>query len=87
MLILEDDPYFYLQFEPGGGAPRGLSRLGASFLSMDIDGRVIRLDSFAKVPQSPKPNIWVSLPVHGRRYCASCAWTSSPRCSDGSVST
>ena len=49
VLILEDDPYFYLQFEPGGGAPRGLSRLGASFLSMDVDGRVIRLDSFAKV--------------------------------------
>ena len=51
VLILEDDPYFYLQFEAGGGAPRGLSRLGASFLSMDVDGRVIRLDSFAKVQQ------------------------------------
>ena len=49
MLILEDDPYFYLQFAPGGGAPRGLSDLGASYLSMDADGRVIRLDSFAKV--------------------------------------
>ena len=51
MLILEDDPYFYLQFAPGGGAPRGLSDLGASYLSMDTDGRVIRLDSFAKVGQ------------------------------------
>ena len=49
MLILEDDPYFYLQFAPGGGAPRGLNGLGASYLSMDADGRVIRLDSFAKV--------------------------------------
>ena len=28
--------------------PRGLAGLGASYLSMDVDGRVIRLDSFAK---------------------------------------
>ena len=28
--------------------PRGLSHLGKSYLSMDVDGRVIRLDSFSK---------------------------------------
>ena len=28
--------------------PRGLAGLGASYLSLDVDGRVIRLDSFAK---------------------------------------
>ena len=67
-LILEDDPYYYLQFGPapvggsgGDGAaaraaaaadhahPRGLAGLGASYLSLDVDGRVVRLDSFAKV--------------------------------------
>ena len=63
-LILEDDPYHLLQFGPatrdGGGVdaaaaaaadfanPRGLAGLGASYLSLDVDGRVIRLDSFAK---------------------------------------
>ena len=88
ILIIEDDPYFYLQFGPepdwgrldeaavaaeaewvrvhvnGGAAappspspsidaatlttPRGLTGLGPSYLSLDVDGRVIRLDSFSK---------------------------------------
>jgi kynurenine/2-aminoadipate aminotransferase len=63
-LILEDDPYHLLQFGPDPGPdaddaarsaaaadharPRGLAGLGASYLSLDVDGRVIRLDSFAK---------------------------------------
>ncbi len=34
LLILEDDPYFYLQFE---------DVRPPSFLSMDTDGRVLRL--------------------------------------------
>jgi len=33
-------------------APRGLHNLGASYLSLDTDGRVIRLDSFSKVQLS-----------------------------------
>ncbi|XP_071118324.1 kynurenine/alpha-aminoadipate aminotransferase, mitochondrial-like [Haliotis cracherodii] len=37
ILILEDDPYYFLQ-----------SPLVPSFLSMDTDGRVIRTDSFSK---------------------------------------
>jgi len=40
LLVLEDDPYYYLQFN----TPRV-----PSFLSMDVDGRVIRFDSFSKV--------------------------------------
>ncbi len=40
ILILEDDPYFYLQPEVD---------LIPSFLSMDEDGRVIRFDSFSKI--------------------------------------
>ena len=44
MLILEDDPYYYLQFLPGDRPP--------SFLSLDTDGRVLRFDSFSKVLSS-----------------------------------
>ncbi|XP_069797445.1 kynurenine/alpha-aminoadipate aminotransferase, mitochondrial [Narcine bancroftii] len=40
LLIIEDDPYFFLQFEKPW-AP--------SFLSMDVDGRVLRMDSFSKI--------------------------------------
>ncbi|XP_033739205.1 kynurenine/alpha-aminoadipate aminotransferase, mitochondrial-like [Pecten maximus] len=40
LMILEDDPYYYIQFtEP----------LVPSFLSLDVDGRVIRLDSVSKL--------------------------------------
>ncbi|KAK2498230.1 hypothetical protein MC885_016261 [Smutsia gigantea] len=42
-LIVEDDPYYFLQFTKPW-AP--------TFLSMDIDGRVIRADSFSKVLSS-----------------------------------
>jgi len=43
MLILEDDPYYFLHF--GDIRP-------PSFLSMDTEGRVIRFDSFSKVLSS-----------------------------------
>ena len=60
LYILEDEPYFFLQMQPYTGpnapdVPPPTSReafIGAlvpSLLSMDIDGRVMRLDSFAKV--------------------------------------
>lgn len=42
-LIIEDDPYYFLQFNKPW-AP--------TFLSMDVDGRVIRTDSFSKVLSS-----------------------------------
>ncbi|XP_052255800.1 kynurenine/alpha-aminoadipate aminotransferase, mitochondrial-like [Dreissena polymorpha] len=43
LLILEDDPYYYLQFnEP----------YVPSMLSMDVDGRVVRFDSFSKLISS-----------------------------------
>ncbi|KAK8869750.1 hypothetical protein IAR55_000318 [Kwoniella newhampshirensis] len=44
ILIIEDDPYCYLQIRPDGAD----SPLVPSFLSMDIDGRVVRMDSFSK---------------------------------------
>mmetsp|Transcript_21047 Transcript_21047/g.32273 ORF Transcript_21047/g.32273 Transcript_21047/m.32273 type:complete len:513 (-) Transcript_21047:349-1887(-) len=39
-IILEDDPYFFLAMD---------GQLPVSYLSMDTDNRVIRLDSFAKI--------------------------------------
>ncbi|XP_071951457.1 kynurenine/alpha-aminoadipate aminotransferase, mitochondrial-like isoform X2 [Antedon mediterranea] len=39
-IILEDDPYYFLQFNK----PKV-----PSFLSLDVDGRVLRFDSFSKV--------------------------------------
>uniref|UniRef100_A0A2D4KZS1 Kynurenine/alpha-aminoadipate aminotransferase, mitochondrial n=2 Tax=Micrurus TaxID=8634 RepID=A0A2D4KZS1_9SAUR len=42
-LIIEDDPYYFLQFN---------KPWASTFLSMDIDGRVIRTDSFSKILSS-----------------------------------
>ncbi len=42
IIILEDDPYYFLQFE----------QTEPSFASMDTEGRVIRFDSFSKVLSS-----------------------------------
>ncbi len=58
--IIEDEPYFFLQMQPytGPNAPdvpppsshsAFIGALVPSLLSMDIDGRVMRLDSFSKV--------------------------------------
>lgn len=44
MLIIEDDPYYFLQFDKQPWAP--------TFLSMDVDGRIVRTDSFSKVLSS-----------------------------------
>jgi len=45
LLILEDDPYYYLQFGDEGSRP-------SSFFSMDSEGRVLRFDSFSKILSS-----------------------------------
>jgi kynurenine/2-aminoadipate aminotransferase len=42
ILLIEDDPYYFLTFGNLGSLP-------PSFLSMDTEGRVLRLDSFSKV--------------------------------------
>ncbi|GAB7364446.1 hypothetical protein MBLNU230_g4987t1 [Neophaeotheca triangularis] len=58
--ILEDEPYYFLQMQPYTGAnsptpapPASheafLKSLVPSFLSLDTDGRVMRMDSFSKV--------------------------------------
>ncbi|GAB6029768.1 hypothetical protein CHUAL_005481 [Chamberlinius hualienensis] len=43
LIIFEDDPYFFLSFG---------KEKKPSFLSMDVDGRVLRFDSFSKVMTS-----------------------------------
>jgi aromatic amino acid aminotransferase I len=58
--IIEDEPYYFLQMQPytGQDAPdvpppanneEFLKALIPTYLSMDIDGRVMRMDSFSKV--------------------------------------
>eukprot|EP00197_Chlamydomonas_leiostraca_P013196 CAMPEP_0202877360 /NCGR_PEP_ID=MMETSP1391-20130828/30532_1 /ASSEMBLY_ACC=CAM_ASM_000867 /TAXON_ID=1034604 /ORGANISM="Chlamydomonas leiostraca, Strain SAG 11-49" /LENGTH=711 /DNA_ID=CAMNT_0049559387 /DNA_START=199 /DNA_END=2335 /DNA_ORIENTATION=- len=51
LIVLEDDAYYWLQY-PRGDVPQaqqpGLA-LPSSFLSMDTDGRVLRIDTFAKL--------------------------------------
>ncbi|OCH85707.1 L-tyrosine:2-oxoglutarate aminotransferase [Obba rivulosa] len=45
LVIIEDDPYYFLQYPSDPND----SSLVPSFLSLDTDGRVIRLDSLSKI--------------------------------------
>lgn len=58
--IVEDEPYYFLQMQPYTGADGApvpppatheefIKSLIPSFLSIDVDGRVLRLESFSKV--------------------------------------
>jgi len=60
VFIIEDEPYYFLQMQPYAGAgkeelppPKSveefLEGLVPSLLSLDVDGRVLRMDSFSKV--------------------------------------
>ncbi|KAJ5396201.1 PLP-dependent transferase [Penicillium crustosum] len=58
LYILEDDPYYYFQYEPfesKGGMARDIlpeefvKGLIPSYLQLDIDGRVYRMDTFSKI--------------------------------------
>ncbi|KAJ1817456.1 hypothetical protein LPJ56_004061, partial [Coemansia sp. RSA 2599] len=65
LAIIEDDPYYFLQLpQYGSCADAGESpdSLLPSLLSLDTDGRVIRLDSFSKILA---PNLrcgWITAP-------------------------
>lgn len=50
LLLLEDDPYYYLQLD--GPREQGVCKAPPSYLSMDVDGRVMRFDSMSKVLSS-----------------------------------
>ncbi|MCJ1267384.1 Aromatic/aminoadipate aminotransferase 1 [Lobaria immixta] len=69
--ILEDEPYYFLQMQTYTGSSKPsppppsshrefLSSLVPSFLSMDIDGRVMRLDSFSKLISPGSRMGWVT---------------------------
>jgi len=55
LLLLEDDPYFFLQFQES-------EKRSPSFLSLDTEGRVVRFDSFSKVLSSGIRLGWVTGP-------------------------
>ena len=71
LYIIEDEPYYFLQMQPYTGldAPsvpppasheEFLSSLVPSYLSMDTDGRVMRLDSFSKVIAPGARTGWIT---------------------------
>ena len=60
LFILEDEPYYFLQMQPYTGssakalpppssAEEFLSSLIPTYVSLDVDGRVLRMDSLSKV--------------------------------------
>lgn len=71
LYILEDEPYYFLQMQPytGPDAPdipppsshdAFLDALVPSLLSMDTDGRVMRMDSFSKVIAPGMRTGWIT---------------------------
>ncbi|OSD08382.1 L-tyrosine:2-oxoglutarate aminotransferase [Trametes coccinea BRFM310] len=50
LMIVEDDPYYYLQYDSPSEPTTSFSKpFVPSFLSLDTDGRVLRIDSFSKI--------------------------------------
>ncbi|KAF8424635.1 aromatic amino acid aminotransferas-like protein [Tirmania nivea] len=72
LIIIEDEPYYFLQMDaykglgtspvpPPSTHDEFLQALVPSFLKLDVDGRVIRLDSFSKVLAPGSRVGWVVL--------------------------
>eukprot|EP00004_Rigifila_ramosa_P022833 TRINITY_DN6322_c0_g1_i1.p1 TRINITY_DN6322_c0_g1~~TRINITY_DN6322_c0_g1_i1.p1 ORF type:complete len:422 (+),score=92.16 TRINITY_DN6322_c0_g1_i1:3-1268(+) len=55
LIILEDDPYYFLHFDSPSPPP--------SLFQLDVDGRVLRFDSFSKVLSSGLRLGWVTGPT------------------------
>jgi aromatic amino acid aminotransferase I / 2-aminoadipate transaminase len=73
LFILEDEPYYFLQMPEYGNVQSGngetslsheafLKSLTPSLLSMDVDGRVLRMDSFSKVVAPGSRMGWITGP-------------------------
>jgi aromatic amino acid aminotransferase I len=71
LYILEDEPYYFLQMQPYTGANQPdapppasheefLKSLVPSYLRMDVDGRVMRMDSFSKVVSPGSRVGWIT---------------------------
>jgi len=48
-MIIEDDPYYFLQYTSSSDPESDSAALSPSFLSLDVSGRVIRVDSLSKI--------------------------------------
>ncbi|KAL4791530.1 pyridoxal phosphate-dependent transferase [Aspergillus venezuelensis] len=70
LYIIEDEPYYFLQMQPYTGADSApvpppanheefLKSLIPSYLSLDVDGRVLRMESFSKVLTPGSRTGWV----------------------------
>ncbi|KAI5809303.1 pyridoxal phosphate-dependent transferase [Pyronema omphalodes] len=69
LIIIEDEPYYFLQMNPYGvpaeeqktqlTSEEFIASLVPSLLSIDTDGRVVRLDSFSKVLAPGSRTGWV----------------------------
>jgi len=62
LVIVEDDAYYYMQHRAHDESMPvpGLSGLGPTFLSLDCDGRVVRLDTFSKMLAPGFRLAWIS---------------------------
>jgi aromatic amino acid aminotransferase I / 2-aminoadipate transaminase len=69
--ILEDEPYYFLQMQPYTGIeaqdaplPKShddfLKNLVTSYLRIDVDGRVMRMDSFSKIISPGSRTGWIT---------------------------
>lgn len=70
LIILEDDPYYFLQMDEYGSTASDIQspveffkRLVPSYLRLDIDGRVMRMDSFSKVVSPGARLGWITAPA------------------------
>lgn len=77
LLILEDDPYYFLQYPRGAEAVPGTD-LPPGYLSVDRDGRVIRIDSLSKILAPGLRLGWVTCaPAIARKVALTAANTST----------
>jgi aromatic amino acid aminotransferase I len=65
LYIVEDEPYYYIQLPPFGSSDsfsnsKVRNELIPSYLSLDVDGRVLRLDSLSKVLAPGSRMGWVT---------------------------
>lgn len=67
LIILEDDPYYFIQLAPQVAKdpsepvkPIARSDLLPSFLKLDVDGRVYRMDSFSKIMAPGLRTGWIT---------------------------
>ncbi|EAW14362.1 aminotransferase-like domain-containing protein [Aspergillus clavatus NRRL 1] len=84
LLIVEDEPYYFLQMQPYTGPDHEpvpppatheefLKSLIPSYLSLDVDGRVVRLESFSKVLSPGSRTGWIVGPAQlVERFMRNC---------------